>query len=96
MRILERGSEALDADAVAADDLDQRLEIGGRRDDGEGASAVDDGGDPQGDGECGEAEDPYDFLVKADFGIMQCTPLRTSTTWLTRQSPIIDVSEYAS
>ncbi len=27
------------------------------------------------------------------LGIMQCTPLRTSTTWLTRQSPAIAVSE---
>ena len=31
-----------------------------------------------------------DFLVKIDLGIMQCTPLRTSTTWETRQSPTID------
>ena len=33
------------------------------------------------------------FLVKIDFGIMQCTPLRTSTTCETRQSPTIDTSE---
>jgi len=26
------------------------------------------------------------------FGIMQCPPLRMSTTWVTRQSPTIDVS----
>ena len=31
-------------------------------------------------------------LVKIDFGIMQWTPLRTSTTWLTRQSAAIDAS----
>jgi hypothetical protein len=33
------------------------------------------------------------FFVKIDLGIMQCTPLRISTTWETRQSPTIDVSE---
>ncbi len=33
------------------------------------------------------------FLVNTDFGIMQCTPLRTSTTCETRQSPTIDTSE---
>ena len=33
------------------------------------------------------------FFVKMDFGIMQCTPLRMSTTCDTRQSPIIEVSE---
>ena len=31
--------------------------------------------------------------VKIDFGIMQCTPLRTSTTCETRQSPAIDTRE---
>src|SRR5581483_3545672 len=36
------------------------------------------------------------FAVKMLFWIMQCTPLRTSTTCETRQSPTIDVSEYAS
>jgi len=36
------------------------------------------------------------FFVNTDFGIMQCTPLRTSTTCETRQSPTIETSEYAS
>jgi len=35
----------------------------------------------------------YFLAVKIDLGIMQCTPFRTSTTWLTRQSPTIDTSE---
>jgi len=34
----------------------------------------------------------YDFLVKIDFGIMQWTPLRTSTTCDTRQSAAIELS----
>ena len=34
--------------------------------------------------------------VKRDFGTMQWMPLRTSTTWLTRQSAAIAASEYAS
>src|SRR6185436_13220260 len=42
------------------------------------------------------ADHPGYFLAKIDFGTMQCTPLRMSTTWLTRQSPTIDVSAYAS
>src|SRR5947207_9284112 len=33
------------------------------------------------------------FFVNTDFGIMQCTPLRTSTTCETRQSPTIETSE---
>ena len=32
------------------------------------------------------------FFVKTDFGIMQCTPLRTSTTCETRQSPTMETS----
>jgi hypothetical protein len=32
-------------------------------------------------------------FVKIDLGIMQCTPLRISTTCETRQSPTIEVSE---
>jgi len=31
--------------------------------------------------------------VKMDFGTMQWTPLRTSTTWLMRQSAAIEASE---
>jgi hypothetical protein len=31
--------------------------------------------------------------LKIDLGIMQCTPLRISTTCETRQSPTIEVSE---
>jgi hypothetical protein len=33
------------------------------------------------------------FLTKMDFGMRQWTPLRMSTTWETRQSPTIEVSE---
>ena len=32
------------------------------------------------------------FFVKTGFGIMQCTPLRTSATCETRQSPTIETS----
>src|SRR5262249_8622042 len=32
------------------------------------------------------------FVTKMDLGTMQCTPLRMSTTWVTRQSPAIEVS----
>jgi len=39
---------------------------------------------------------PPDELQKMAFGIMQCTPFRTSTTWLTRQSPTIETRAYAS
>jgi hypothetical protein len=42
------------------------------------------------------ARSTYDFLPKIDFGIMQCTPLRTSTTCDTRQSAAMELSEYAS
>ena len=83
VRILQRRRQALDGHAVAADGLHQRPEIGRRRDDGER------------DGESAPAGHRY-FLAKIDFGIMQCTPLRTSTTWVTRQSPTIETSEYAS
>ena len=93
--ILERRREAVDADAISTHDLDQGSEIGRRRHDGEGTAAACDGGRAQRQDD-DEADASYDFFVKADFGIMQCTPLRTSTTWLTRQSPIIEVSEYAS
>jgi len=93
VRILQRRGQTLDADAVAADDLDQPLEIGRGRDDGEGAAALGAGGPGQRGGDGDGPKSRYDFFAKADFGIMQCTPLRTSTTWLTRQSPIIEVSE---
>jgi len=32
------------------------------------------------------------FFVKTDFGTMQCTPLRMSTTIETRQSPTIEAA----
>jgi hypothetical protein len=35
----------------------------------------------------------YFLATNTLFGTMQCTPLRTSTTWLTRQSATIDVRE---
>jgi len=35
----------------------------------------------------------YFFFVKTDLGTMQWTPLRISTTCVTRQSATIDVSE---
>ena len=37
-----------------------------------------------------------DRFANIDFGIMQCTPLRTSTIWETRQSAAIDARLYAS
>src|ERR1700722_19378637 len=39
------------------------------------------------------SERPRYFLVKMDLGIMQWTPFRISTTWETRQSPMMEVSE---
>ncbi len=96
VRVLKRWGEALDADPVTAHHLDERLQIGGRRHHVDGATGGHGAGGCERDDECEDPEERYDFLLKADFGIMQCTPLRTSTTWLTRQSPIIDVSEYAS
>jgi len=104
MGVVKRGGKALYADSVTAYRLDQCLEIGGRRHHVGGTTgnpAAGPTGDlrpggPERDRESEDLEERYDFFVKADFGIMQCTPFRTSTTWLTRQSPIIDVSEYAS
>ena len=99
VRILQRRRQALDGHAVAADGLHQRPEIGRRRDDGErGADSTRGAGrqrERERDGESAPAGHRY-FLAKIDFGIMQCTPLRTSTTWVTRQSPTIETSEYAS
>ena len=100
VRILQRRRQALDGHAVAADSLRQRLEIGRRRDDGERSAGPGHGAggrqrERERDGESAPAGHRY-FLAKIDFGIMQCTPLRTSTTWVTRQSPTIETSEYAS
>ena len=36
---------------------------------------------------------PGAFAVHRLLGIMQCTPLRTSTTWLTRQSAAMAAGE---
>ena len=98
MRIGERRGERFHAHAVAADLLDQRLEVGRGRHDGKRAAAPRWSGGPY--YEPGAEQRPqhrgYLLAVKTDFGIMQCTPLRTSTTWLTRQSPTMDTSEYAS
>ena len=104
VRVRERRGESFHAHAVAADLLDQRLEVGRGRHDGQRAAA------PRGSGGPAAARTEtassaararpqhrgYFLAVKTDFGIMQCTPLRTSTTWLTRQSPTMDTSEYAS
>ena len=93
MRVLLGRGKAFGFHAIAAHCLDQRLEIGGRRYDprfllrehrwgrrrGKRGERYEEGAD----------QDRWRF-VKMDFGIMQCTPLRTSTTWETRQSPAIE------
>jgi len=92
VRVVERGRQAHHAHAGAADRLDQRLQIGGGGDDRQGAAAPR-GGGGQPEQRAGERAAHYDFLTKTLLGTMQCTPLRTSTTWLTRQSPTMEVSE---
>jgi hypothetical protein len=93
MRVLLGRGEALDVHTVATHRLDQRLEIGGSR--------YNPGSFLREDrlwrrrGKRGERHDQgsdQDFsrVVKTDFGIMQCTPLRMSTTCVTRQSPTIE------
>ena len=98
VRVVEGGGEALHADAVAPHRLDERLEVGGGGDDGDGAAAPRGGGGEQQDERRAPARrgTGYFLAVKMALGTMQCTPLRTSTTWVTRQSPTIEVSEYAS
>ncbi len=92
VRVVERGGQAGHTHAVAADRFHERLEIGGGGDDGQGAAAPrGSGGQPE--QRAGERAAHYDFLAKMLLGTMQCTPLRTSTTWLTRQSPTMEVSE---
>jgi hypothetical protein len=38
----------------------------------------------------------YGFLANIDLATMQWTPLRMSTTCVTRQSAVMEASEYAS
>ena len=96
MRIDEGRGEALDGDPITSHGFDERLEVGGgghdrQRAAGPGSRA---GGRHEHERErgCARAVKHGYFLTKIDFGTMQCTPLRISTTWLTRQSPTIDVS----
>ena len=107
MRVLLGRGEALDFDARAADRLGERLQVrrGGddaelllcedvsrRRREDERQESVKKPPPPP----YGEEGSNYERLVKIDFGIMQCTPLRTSTTCETRQSAAIDTRLYAS
>jgi hypothetical protein len=90
MRILRGRGETFDGNAVTADGLDERFQVRRGRHHRDAAAAP--GG--SGDQENNRDDDPAHsyFLTKIDFGTMQWTPLRMSTTWLTRQSPTIDVS----
>jgi len=78
VRIVPGIGEAGDADALATDGRHEVTKIGGG------------GGDRQ--GRRHQERQQHYFLTKIALGTMQCTPLRMSTTWLTRQSPTIDVS----
>ena len=80
MRVLIGHGEALDRYSFAAHRLDERLQIRRR---GDYMELVLRRGSPgrqerrrQGENE----RDAHYFLAKIDFGIMQWTPLRTSTT----------------
>ena len=95
VRVVERWRQAHDAHADAADRLGQGFQIRARGDDGQGVAAPR-GGGAKAEQRGGERAAHYDFLTKTLLGTMQCTPLRTSTTWLTRQSPTMEVREYAS
>ena len=39
---------------------------------------------------------PYFLATNTLLGTMQCTPLRTFTTWVTTQFVVMDAREYAS
>ena len=99
MRRVDGRRQAQDAHAVAADGLHERLQVGRRRDDRERAAATGGSGrqQEQRKGEhCKEwsgLSPSYFLATNTLFGTMQCTPLRTSTTWLTRQSATMEVSE---
>src|SRR6185503_1463781 len=85
VRVVKWRGQARLARARAAARLDEALQVGGGGDDGKGAAAPR-GGGGQPEQRAGERAAHYDFVTKTLLGTMQCTPLRTSTTWLTRQS----------
>ena len=90
MRVLLRRGQALDFDASAADGFHERLEVAGCCDDLDFLLWKN---QPRHrEEQCQDKTANQDFLrlVKIDFGIMQCTPLRMSTICETRQSPAID------
>ncbi len=95
VRVLLGDGKARHLDAVAAHRLHQGLQIGRGRDDQDPLA------DPflcdrrrrrddRGQRHDQELAQDLGKLVKIDFGIMQCTPLRTSTTCDTRQSPTME------
>ena len=99
VRVLYGRRQTVHADAIASDCLDQRLQICGGGDHGQptgwgrGDSTPCRQHDERSEREAGGARAQHRyFLTKMDFGIMQCTPLRTSTTWVTRQSPTMETS----
>ena len=112
VRLVDGRRQARHAHPVAADRLHQGLEVRRRGDDRQRAAALGGGGQQQEHGDEDRqaptaevrARDEsvrmrlrvYFFATKMLLGTMQCTPLRTSTTWLTRQSATIEASEYAS
>ena len=89
VRIAQRGRQAFDFDFLAADRLDQALQVGRGRDDGKRRGP---GGRAPQNQQRQRAQHRYFFFTNIDFGTMQWTPLRTSTTWLTRQSAAMDVN----
>ena len=93
MRVLLRRGKAFGFHAIAAHGLNQRLEIGGRRYDPRfllRERRQRRRRDKRGERHEERADQDRLRFVKMDFGIMQCTPLRTSTTCETRQSPAIE------
>ena len=88
--MLGRG-EALDFDARAADRLGERLEVADVVTTRSFCCARTVPAPSRGERQ-DQREHYAAILVKIDFGIMQCTPLRMSTTCETRQSPAIDTS----
>ena len=96
VRVLPGSHQRFHGHPVPGHRLYERLEIRGRGHDSQRAAAPRGSGSPEKEGD-GALERPehagYFLAVKIDFGIMQCTPLRTSTTWLTRQSATMEVSE---
>ena len=98
VRIVLRRGEAFDFHARATNRLSERLEVRRRRDDAQLLLREDVSWRRRKSERQDQRPQHYErfWPVKSDFGIMQCTPLRISTTCETRQSPAIDTNAYAS